>query len=57
MLEIGKVPINGEASETILEEASRSRDAAIIAEAMGRAEAPPPDRPTLGEIRRRSDPA
>jgi hypothetical protein len=35
MLEIGKVPIHGEASEAILEEVS-SRDAMIIAEAMGK---------------------
>jgi ATP-dependent Lhr-like helicase len=37
MLEIGKVPIHGEASEAILEEASSGRDAAIIAEALGKA--------------------
>ena len=41
MLEIGKVPIHGDASEAILEDASRewasrSRDAAIIDEALGR---------------------
>jgi ATP-dependent Lhr-like helicase len=36
VLEIGKVPIHGEASEAILEEASRGRDAAIIAEALGK---------------------
>ncbi len=35
MLEIGKIPIHGEAREAILEEAARDRDAAIIAEAMG----------------------
>jgi ATP-dependent Lhr-like helicase len=38
VLEIGKVPIHGEASEAILEEASRGRDAQIIAEALGKTE-------------------
>src|SRR5262249_15472726 len=39
MLEIGKVPIDGEAREAILEEASRGREREeeIVAEAMGRA--------------------
>jgi ATP-dependent Lhr-like helicase len=39
MLEIGKVPIDGEARESILEEASRGREREeeIVAEAMGRA--------------------